>query len=68
MKMKQSPEMDGNVSKVRTEMRFQGREESTTLIVVGNLFLWYIEVIAFGEQRQIHDLRRRYSFGTRDQA
>ena len=36
--------MDGNVSKVRTEMRFQGREESTTLIVVGNLFLWYIEV------------------------
>ena len=29
---------------MRTEMRFQGREESTTLIVVGNLFLWYIEV------------------------
>ena len=37
LKMKQSPEMDGNVSKVRTEMRSQGREESTTLIVVGNL-------------------------------
>ena len=34
---KTRPQMDGNVSKVWTDMRSQGREESTTLIVVGNV-------------------------------